>query len=933
MNYRYIQTEEKGKWIPLAATKDFEQEALKKGAVRATILAVNKDPDHTEDPDDIGYIGPLYFDIDSANLTVAIQSTQDLIHKLRELDVPDVGLEVYCSGSKGFHVIIQPTLFLNSSRVIKRLPNIYMEMARDLYVLGLDFHVYSGGKGRMFRPVNGLRPDGRYRVRITLDELFAMTPEIYAATVTAPRNLQLPGPNGSTAPALQMLFEKARQRVHNKQILRGTALPIDQLIPYAEEPPACIDQLCQGETYKSGVNFNRVGLQLAAFIARAGVPPYKADSLISQLATHGHSTKYSTDGQRKVHLQGLVHYARAKPAIYFSCAGMRAVLTNSPCRDCPLNGTTLDGSAEEETTAVIARPDGYYAFTANGGERRVSTFTLQAVEVFLEQSDSGNITRRKGTLVDVYSKFEQIGQVYFDEVGWRSKQEFLKQFEGIAGLGFIGNDVDIQKIKISVYAPREEDDVEEVTNVYAAGIYQGNAGKSKIYTYVEPGLSVNSYGIQGTHKLQELFHPAPIMRKSAKPTPGDKALEHTLRNLMGINSPEAMAQLIGWHSLCHLKTHIMSWKKQFPSLNLWGAAGCGKSMTSSLMTFLNGLDYMSDGSPLLVSSSTAFPVIEAVSSTTTIPRILEEFNKSQMMRRGMYEHVTEIIKAAWNGYTVPRGTLSRRPSSDTRVGATVVEKTVSAPLVVCSEQALRKPALQQRMIQLHLTTKGREGRTEFYQHALDNHQHLLSFARALTMMALKTKTTWIEDRYEDAKQYVSTDINDRSRFAYTMLFVGLDYFHAVAHSLALNLDEEVGQLKGALANTLSQNLEEIVQEKRWSEVDRLISELGDMAQLALQNTTQSEMIHGKHFIALPETNELVLDMKGIFSMYLRHVHRYGAKAVFSSLEQLAPLLKNEDYFVAHSRIVKTMNRNRPMWVLDIRRLVAKGHDITMFLES
>ncbi|MEA3242876.1 MAG: hypothetical protein U9Q19_05470 [Pseudomonadota bacterium] len=855
------------------------------------------------------------------------------MHKLRELNVPEAGTQVYCSGSKGFHVIVPPTLFLATGRAIKQLPGIYMEMARDLYVLGLDFAVYSGGKGRMFRPDNGLRPDGRYRVRITSDELFAMSPEMYVQIVSQPRALGIPGPNGSKAPALAMLFDRARQRVHQKQLLRGTALPIDQLVPYAEEPPACIDMLCKGGTH-SGTNFNQAGLQLAAFIARAGVPQYKADSLLSEFATHGTSSKYSTPGSRKVHLQGLVHYSRAKPSVYFSCASMRAHLSSNPCRDCPLNDSNLDGSREDETPAVISRPDGYYAATANGGERKVTTFTMQPVEVFLEQSDSGSAPRRIGTRIDIYSHFEQKGQIYFDEIGWRSKQEFLKQFEGIAGLGFIGNDVDIQKIKISVYAPREEDDVEEVTNVYAAGIYQTKVASNKVYTYVEPGLSINSYGIQGTHMMQGKVAPAPVFRKSNKPEQGDKALEHALRTLMGINAPEVMAQLIGWHCLCHLKAHLMPIYKQFPSINLWGEAGCGKSMTSAVMSFLNGVSYMTDGDPLLVSATTAFPLIHVVSSTTTIPRILEEFNKSQVKKYGIYELTTEVIKAGWNGYPVPRGTLGRgKTSSESRIGASIEDLHVSAPLVVCSEQAPDKPALKQRMIQVHLTRRGRDGRTDFFNETVANQDYLMSFSRALTLMALKTQTDWIETQYVAAQEHVPADINDRSRYSYAMLFVGLDYFHAVAHSLDLDLDEEVGQLRQALVDSININLDDIVQAKRWSEVDGVISHLGEMAQLALQTSPISTMIPGKTFLSLPEKNELILDMRVAFPMYLRHVRSQGATPVFSSLAQLAPLMRNEDYCVTDRRVMPTIARSRTLWVFDLKKLQEKGHDIEMFVEG
>jgi hypothetical protein len=166
-----------------------------------------------------------------------------------------------------------------------------------------------------------------------------------------------------------------------------------------------------------------------------------------------------------------------------------------------------------------------------------------------------------------------------------------------------------------------------------------------------------------------------------------------------------------------------------------------------------------------------------------------------------------------------------------------------------------------------------------------------------------------------------------------MIFVGLDYFHAVAHSLELDLDEEVGELRQALVDSITHNLDDIVQSKRWSEVDNVISHLGEMAQLALQNSPISMMIPGKTFLSLPEKNELILDMRMAFSMLQRHARSQGSALVFSSLAQLAPLLRNEEYCVTSKRVVPAIARSRALWVLDLKKLKEKGHDIDMFVEG
>ena len=237
------------------------------------------------------------------------------------------------------------------------------------------------------------------------------------------------------------------------------------------------------------------------------------------------------------------------------------------------------------------------------------------------------------------------------------------------------------------------------------------------------------------------------------------------------------------------------------------------------------------------------------------------------------------------------------------------------------------------MVQLHLTRKGRLGRDSYFTETVSNKHLLMSFSRELTMMSLKTKVEWIETQLEAAYPLIPAGINDRSRFSYAMLFVGLDFFHAVAHSMLLNLDEEVAQLKQALADSINENLEDIAIAKKWSEVDNVIAQLGDMAQLALQNSPISQMIPGKTFIALPDKNELILDMRTAFTFYQRHARAQGNATMFGSLGQMAALLKNEDYFVSNERIMPDMARSRSLWVFDLKKMREKGHDVALFIDG
>ena len=174
--FRYFQRSEEGGWTPVTDSHDVEDRVKAENGRKMTILAVSHAVNEETDREALSYKGPLYFDIDyKGDITEAIRSAKDLCRTLVErYEVPKEAIWPFCSGSKGIHILIPETVF-SSGRAMKQLPLVYKEMARQLSVVGLDFQVYSTGRGNSFRLANLQRADGNYRVPITYEELFALT--------------------------------------------------------------------------------------------------------------------------------------------------------------------------------------------------------------------------------------------------------------------------------------------------------------------------------------------------------------------------------------------------------------------------------------------------------------------------------------------------------------------------------------------------------------------------------------------------------------------------------------------------------------------------------------------------------------------------------------------------------------------------------------
>lgn len=921
--YRYYQKREETSWIPIPDGPDAEKRALDAGARKLTILAVSEIIDEeTANKEALSYKGPLYFDIDSADLKQSIESANQLVRKLLALDVPEDAVQVYASGSKGFHILVPSSVF-STGRAQKRLPAVYKEVAVDLHVLGLDFQVYSEGRGNSFRLANVQRADGRYRVAVPHETLHNLTPELYADLTAQPGTFSHPATVTGKSPALSAMMEAAKRRVQEKPSKAATPVAAAKLVQFQTTAPMCMQELAEYRVKKSA-NFNIAALQLATFISRSGMKEEAADSLISRMANNAGSSKYDSPRARQAHIQGLVSYCNASEGKYFACNAVRSVLQNRVCDDCPLSASGAASGEAAYEIGVRERPDGYYV-DGKDSSYRISTFTIEPVAVYIEQAQNGGSDRRVGTLVEIMREGEILGTVMFSETGWDSKASLKAELRGIHNLSFTGTEDDVQRIKHMVF--HEGKDMGEVVQVHTAGMHVHKLGKRELFVYVEPGYSINQMKISGTHVLAGKLSAPPETRHLQLPAIGDEKATEALTCLMKVNSDDVVAQLVGWFCACHLKAHFMRRYTQFPLLSIWGNAGSGKSASASLFTWLNGVDYAVGHGALNLSSLTKWAMINYCSGTTTVPRQLEEYNKSKMSQRD-YDFAGEVMKAAWNANVMGRGTISKSSANGRgRTGAEMVELAITSPLVIMSEQAPQMAALQQRSIQVMLSTEGKKGRVADFNRASELRQSLAQMAKAMVLQALTTPIEWVEVQMNEVSPHVPTTFMERPRYSYQVLLVGLRFLEAVCKDLQLPVVDRINELSASLVDTLEQRSEEIAKAKNRTEVDAVIEDLGVMATMTAGGGHEW-MVSGRHFLI--KENSLYLDTPVVHAMYRMYKKTMRDIAVIDNLGQFAKLLAQEPYFVTDKALLPSMVSSRPVTQLNLDAMIAKGIEVSMF---
>jgi len=572
----YYQTNQKSKWKFVLESEAALSKLKEEQVPMQSVLSIKEPLDADDDKHGRSYKGPFYADIDvDGDPEAAINSAIKFADKLEKEGIDSYS--VYLSGKKGFHFIVPMKTFA-SERPAKSLPLIYKELALDMFVEGIDMSVYSEGKPHLLRTANVKRKDnGKYKVQITPEELYKLTPEKYSQLTEQPRPEFKP-PEPKLSLSFQAKFELARTRMQKKQRSMANVefVPNEELEKTVSEDgslPRCIQLLIEQGDTKSGANFNQATIQFATFMVKAGVKDWLTHA--KTMAKNVKSSSYSSEHARLMELKKMVSYVAGSPQYKFSKAMLFSVM--EPCRDCAIcNGTVEDGTVVpedyEEYSEISETPTGYYIGQGKS-QRQLTTFTLDVISRFCVPSDDEDESEtRVGSHAIVKINGHKRDRITLLETVWNSGRDFKSAIQGKSNYAFYGTDVDLQKLQNKLFA--NEEDMGEIIYVHTMGIHRHKVGKNQtILAYVEPGFSMNSLREKNTHELWGVMPSPPNIQEATYPTPNDD-LKELIDNMLNCNDPLVTCTLIGWMALCHIKVQLTMRDNQFPLLNLWGNAGC-----------------------------------------------------------------------------------------------------------------------------------------------------------------------------------------------------------------------------------------------------------------------------------------------------------------------------------------------------------------------
>lgn len=919
--YRYFQTEEDGVWKLVQDSPNVVEDALRQGAKKLTILAVDTPLGMEDAKRGHHYKGPLYFDIDvdSGDVGEAITSARALVQKLVEhYQTPIEAIQIYASGKKGLHVLVDQRALMPRRTAVKDYPLIQKFMAAELYVSGLDLSPYALGKNNTFRIANVKRYDGNYRVPLRYHELLELDAEGYRRLVAAPRDLTFAPYDGDYSVPLNVLFASCSDRVvrYEKELNeRSRVLQQGVLDKIAQHAPPCVEELAYNRGLANSTTFNDVALNLALWAARAGVPDVERDRVFALTADNmPTSSRYPTARARRVELEGKYRFAQNSD-YKFGCGAMRSLLKSGRkvCSGCPLEDNCRSATAAEfytdlaERLGVVAADSGYQKVHGKGKVENLTTFLLQGLAAYMEEMPDGTGSRRRGTLCRITRYGEELGTVLLDESAWNSKAGFLRALEGIPGVYFTGGDADVQKIKMLVFT--EDGSMPEIYQAKAVGIVIDEHMGAEVVTYIEPGRSLNNLHMVDTHRLTKAIPQPPTLFKQQPLTAGDLQVDQTLAMFARSNDPAVMALVIGWFVGCHLKAHLMHIEGQFPLLSLWGAAGSGKSKIGEVAACLHGMN-CNKRSKANMSTMNRFNAIELLSSSTTVPRLCEEYNKDKMPEH-QYIMLGELFKAAWNGEAAARGTLEGGGR-----GAVSVEIPLSAPVMTMSEQQPKMPALCERSL-VAMVKKSSRRQAEFAQ-AYAGRLSLMRLGQYLMQQALAMAPAKVGVRLAAQEVFVGPQWDTRPAYSLRVVHMALAWLTEACKTMRLtDSGREILRLKDALTkvtaapgdgSTARPEERSLLARAEHSEIDLFVTRISDlavetgatMADVIASRTPQG----GRKLWISPRTDyqvagdQLYLWAKTCHARYLEWTRSMGLRTPLADYSDLASLIEHEPYFVA-----------------------------------
>lgn len=274
-----------------------------------------------ENIDSCNFIAPLYLDLDIDNIeedyNKLIRDLKILIHKLvTEFHVEQNDIQIYFSGSKGFHLIISENIFgFEPGRTLnKDLKKVAVYLKAYTLTKCIDTKIYD--YKRLFRINNTINSKtGLYKVRISYDDLIDMSYDDLIEYASKPKDIE-PDKylyNDKASESFTNLIEKLNKRDREKINIQIAKEYIrkKELLP-------CVKYILQNGSPNGQRNNSTIALANSLF--QVG---YNQDEVIEIITTWNETKNEEPLPDREIRATIKSAYNNSRQNIYYGCSSFR----------------------------------------------------------------------------------------------------------------------------------------------------------------------------------------------------------------------------------------------------------------------------------------------------------------------------------------------------------------------------------------------------------------------------------------------------------------------------------------------------------------------------------------------------------------------------------------------------------------------------------
>lgn len=954
----------------------------KEKPVFMTVLAVNEVVDAHPTPEvleRLKHSGPFYMDWDSGeDINLAIEDTrQTLITLVEKHQLDHRCLEIYATGGKGFHLIVPHEVFMQKMPPagIKDLHKIYKGMAYALATDTLDFRVYSGRRGRMWREPNIQRSNGRYKVPITYDELMVMDEEMYIDLTSQPRyyaepdsiaagdKRYVPQPiKAVPCLGLTIIFDKSKTEVEtsNKR-KRNKANDVKALAKWGDQPPPSFRMILEGKGLRKGQGFNAIALQVVITAQELG---WSLDKLLENskglCEAHVSDGRHNSFAKRQSELARLYEYCN--DYIYeFSVPGLRSLIEfESPDLDGVVSeaikaevekaakaadaGETVSKTVEGDdlTRAIELRPEGIYVIDEDA-RKSVSTIAFKNPKVRV----SATTGKLQEIEAEIYSDGKRTGSEVIPLNVFESKH-LLNKFAQSWGSVFFGTDQNassiMRKLRLNALQGKEGKIIHTVPREGLDWVCLPNHENEELRKLFP--VFVDPRGVHLPQRIAETgvelgyssdFAPGGIYQSDLMRAPEvmEYVQEHPqsveiLRGLFTCQKKKVLSKILGWYCAAYYRMFFDKASKygKFPLLHVFGQAGSGKTEMNELMLRFH---YHMAEPRVLTPSSSLYALRINVTASASIPLVIDEYKVSDM--KDKYYPLSNMLKAAYNNREFQMG----GGNSDSADKRSLSSANLSAPIVYISEACEEMTALQERSIMIPVSRAPEPLNSVWrkrFETAKGNYEILSALGRYMcTNICNLSLDEFVQafDPIKDEAERVllaqegedgSPSIQRQSReaFNYAVVKFGLLSLQKACQNVFGDaLDKELNDLIEEVYTGVTDSAVRVM-----SEINKFINSLSQMAQVHDQYSP-AHLAKGIHYEVFEYAgkNALEINLTACVDRYLRDNQAKGltplfkdANIIMGSLKEHAGLLKDKpEKLSAHC--------NRGV-VLDLDYIISQG---------